>query len=264
MKTAKIGHTANLAEGLTNLEKLPSSSIELGSFSDRLKILAGEKAARTFAIELGISPSTFHQYFKGQSEPTRPVLSAIADKTGVNLQWLIDGAGPMRKGEILPATVDPVSFSITNLEGRQVQFSPTPDLRHIPVLSIEAACGEGSFIPTEAIKAVFSATDAWFRRELGANPENLCLIQARGDSMTTTIMPEEMVFIDRSCVVEPCDGIWVFRNEEALFIKRLQFMPGRKIKVKSDNPVYETYELQPDSTFSLLGQVIAALPLRRL
>jgi hypothetical protein len=87
----------NLAATKNKALKLPSSENKLGSFSERLQQLAGDKPARTFAIELGISPSTFHQYFKGQSEPTRPVLSAIADKTNVSLQWLINGTGPMRK-----------------------------------------------------------------------------------------------------------------------------------------------------------------------
>lgn len=137
-------------------------------------------------------------------------------------------------------------------------------MRHIPVLTLEAACGNGTMISAESIKAVFSATEAWFRRELGANPENLVLVQARGDSMVNTIMPEEMVFVDRSCVVEPCDGIWVFRNEEALFIKRLQFFPGRKVEVTSDNPRYKPYTMSISESFALLGQVIAALPLRRL
>ncbi len=239
--------------------KLPTLTKKVGSFAERLKLLVGEQSARSFAAELNISTSGFYQYLTGKSDPTRAVLSLIAGKTGVNLQWLVDGTGPMFLDELPPQF-----FTITNLEGHQVEFQPSPELRHLPVLTVEAACGEGTDIPSEDIKAVFSATDAWFRRELGANPENLVLIRARGDSMANTIMPEEMVFVDRSRIVEPCDGIWVFRNEDALFIKRLQFMPGRKIKVKSDNPAYDAFELQPDSTFSLLGQVIAALPLRRL
>ncbi|OGK06579.1 MAG: hypothetical protein A2W80_13750 [Candidatus Riflebacteria bacterium GWC2_50_8] len=236
---------------------------EVGTFSERLRCLIGEQSARSFAAELNISSSGLHQYLTGKSDPTRVVLSLIANKTGAHLQWLVDGTGPMLQSDYLADLAEPPLVTITNLEGRQVKFQPSPDLRHIPVLTVEAACGKGSFILPEDVRAVFSATDAWFRRELGANPENLVLIQARGDSMVSTIMPEEMVFVDRSCVVEPCDGIWVFRNEDALFIKRLQFMPGRKIKIKSDNPAYDTYEIQPGSTFSLLGQVIAALPLRR-
>lgn len=256
--------TANLDADVLLEKKRPSCDTELGRFAERLRQLLGKKSARSFALEAGLSVQSFHKYISGISEPTRPVINSIAETADVSLEWLATGRGPMRKGESLPAPIEPIAFTITNLEGRQVKFCPSPDLRHIPVLSIEAACGEGTFIPSEAIKAVFSATEAWFRRELGANPENLVLIQARGDSMATTIMPEEMVFIDRSCVVEPCDGIWVFRNEEALFIKRLQFFPGRKVEVTSDNPRYKPYTMSISESFALLGQVIAALPLRRL
>ena len=263
-KTGVKANSINL-ESKNNFQVgFPSSGNELGNFAERLRSILGKQSARAFALQAGLSTTAFHHYLKGNSEPTRPVMIAIAKTAGVNIEWLVTGTGPMRKGETLPAMIEPAAFTITNLEGRQVEFRPSPDLRHIPVLSVEAACGEGTFIPTEAIKAVFSATDAWFRRELGANPENLCLIQARGDSMTTTIMPEEMVFIDRSCVVEPCDGIWVFRNEEALFIKRLQFFPGREVEVTSDNPRYKPYTMSISESFALLGQVIAALPLRRL
>lgn len=250
-----------------------SSTNEVETFGDRLYKILGREPAKTFALRASLTPAAFHKYLKCQSEPTRPVMNAIAETAGVNIEWLATGRGPMRKGDMLPTGAGAVGmltktesqpFTITNLEGRQVEFRPSPDLRHIPVLTVEAACGEGTVIPSESIKAVFSATDAWFRRELGANPENLVLIQARGDSMANTIMPEEMVFVDRSCVVEPCDGIWVFRNEEALFIKRLQFFPGRKVEVTSDNPRYKPYTMPITESFALLGQVIAALPLRRL
>ncbi len=233
-------------------------------FASRFQLAINSESAYSFAKKCGLSDSLVRRYLAGNGLPGTDHLINICEQAGVNIEWLATGAGPMRKGETLPAMNEPAAFTITNLEGRQVEFRPSPDLRHIPVLSVEAACGAGTFIPSEAIKAVFSATDAWFRRELGANPENLCLIQARGDSMTTTIMPEEMVFIDRSCVVEPCDGIWVFRHEEALFIKRLQFFPGHKVEVTSDNPRYKPYTMPITESFALLGQVIAALPLRRL
>lgn len=264
MKTAVQAKNTNLAVDVNENKKLPSSRNEHGSFSDRLKILAGDKAARTLALELGISPSTFHQYFKGQSEPTRPVLSVIADKTGVSLQWLVDGTGPMRREDALTVPAEQPPFIIKNLEGRQVEFRPSPNLCHMPILDLRASCGPGAIIGTEIVQAVFSATASWIRRELGANPEDLSLIFADGDSMADTIKPEEIVIVDRSKIKRPSDGIWVFLYDEGIFIKRLQFLPGKQIKVKSDNPHYEPYSLTPDDSFRLLGRVIAALPLRRL
>jgi len=264
LKRASDQDVSNLETGTDCQEKLPSSENQLGNFSGRLCSILGKQSARAFALRAGISTTAFHHYLKGNSEPTRPVMIAIAQTAGVNIEWLTTGAGPMKKGETLPAPIEPAVFTITNLEGRQVEFRPSPSLCHLPILDLRASCGSGSMIDSEAVHAVFSATASWVRRELGANPEDLSLVFADGDSMADTIKSEEIVIVDRSKTRRPGDGIWVFLYDEGLFIKRLQFMPGKQIKVKSDNPRYEPYTLTPDDSFHLLGRVIAALPLRRL
>lgn len=266
MKNTIKDKSQNLAVENNFPKKLPSSDLQLGSFSERLQLIAGGRKPRPFALELGIPPSTFHQYFNGQSEPTRPVLSVIADKTGVNMQWLVDGNGPMMKDDVassqrLAASHTP-QFTVTDFQGRQLDFKPDPNLIHIPVLSLEAACGMGTFADESYITAMFSATREWLALTLRRNPDNLYLIHARGDSMADTIKPDDMVFVDPSEAKQPSDGIWVFALEESLFIKRLQFLPGRKIKVTSDNPRYEPYLLSPDHSFRLLARYIATLNIK--
>jgi phage repressor protein C with HTH and peptisase S24 domain len=256
--------SANLDAEEGKNSKRPSSKTKPGRFSERLHQLLGKRSARSFALEAGLSVQSFHKYTSGTSEPTRPVILAIAKTAGVNVEWLINGTGPMRKEDNLPAAVESAPFTITNLEGRQVEYKPSPNLCHLPILDLRASCGVGSFINSEAVQAVFSATASWIRRELGANPEDLSLVFADGDSMADTIKPEEIVIVDRSKAKRPGDGIWVFLYDEGLFIKRLQFMPGKQVEVTSDNPRYKAYSLTPDDSFRLLGRVIAALPLRRL
>lgn len=248
----------------TASSKVPSLEDKDGTFADRLRILVGNKSARAFAAEMNISSSGFHQYLKGKSEPSRPTLSVIADKMNVSLEWLINGTGPMRLPDSTLQLADPQpqTFKITNLEGRQVDFTPSPDLCHMPILDIHISCGNGNAIPIDAVKAVFSATREWIRKELHANPEDLALVFADGDSMADTIQSEEVVIVDRSRA--KTDGIWAFQYDEAIYIKRLQFFPGKRIEVTSDNPRYKTYTLTPDDTFRLLGRVIAALPFRTL
>lgn len=242
-------------------------------FGERLKTAMGDDSPYALAKKSQISNSLIRRYVAGDGLPGTEHLVTLAEITGASIEWLATGNGPMRKDDFLPieACADgllakdaPQPFSITNLEGRQVEYKPAPGLSHIPILTIEAACGLGTIIEGEEISAVFSATESWFKRELGTSSKNLTIIKARGDSMISTIMPEEMVFVDRSTANEPGDGLWVYRFEDAVFLKRLQLLPGRKIKVMSDNQVYTPYELQPDETFRLLGRVIAALPLRRL
>ena len=269
MEKANNNNLKNLAVKQKNCQELPSINSELGSFSERLQLIIGDKKARSFAIELGIPPSTFHQYLKGQSEPTRPVLSVIADKTRVNMQWLVDGNGPMMKEEAsLPVSSQETSlanskpYTITNLEGNEITFTPSPNLINIPVLTMEAACGTGTFSDDSHITAMFSATREWLVRHLNRNPDHLCLIQAKGDSMTDTIKPNDMVFVDPEDAKSPTDGIWVFSIENQIFLKRLQFLPRQKLKVISDNPAYETYFLDLDETFRLLARYIATLTIK--
>lgn len=255
-------------------------------FHARLKKIIGEESTNSFAKKCELSESLLRKYLSGESLPGIKALAAISKVSGVSYDWLVDGTGPMMKGEgsvslapvseSLPALLDSPPFTITNLEGRQVEYKPNPELCHIPVLSVTAACGKGSMVESEHVQAVFSALPSWFKRELKANPEDLNIIIAEGDSMTETIMPEEMVIVDRSRIYRRADGIWVFSYEDSVFLKRLQFLPGGKIVVKSDNPAYDTYTIAlsgsqddsscdpPDGSFRLLGRVIAALPLRKL
>jgi phage repressor protein C with HTH and peptisase S24 domain len=202
----------------------------------------------------------------GEGLPGTEHLINIAEKAGVNIEWLATGNGPMKKDDVAIKELVLVeqAFRIINLEGREMKFVPDPGLCHLPVLSIEAACGNGIEVEQEIATAIFSATRDWFRKELGRTPENLCLIRARGDSMADTIMPEELVFVDRTFNHDPIDGIWVFRHQGSLYIKRLQFMPDKKIQVKSDNPSYDKYIIEAPTEFKILGQVIAALPFRKL
>lgn len=52
------------------------------------------------------------------------------------------------------------------------------------------------------------------------------------------------------------DGIYAIRIENALFVKRLQYMPG-KLLVKSDNQIYQPFEvdLKTDSV-NIIGAVV--------
>lgn len=249
--------------------EVPTLENEVGTFPDRLQKIVVNGSIRAFALSAGLTPQAFHKYLKGQSEPTRPVLNAIARVANINLEWLATGTGPMMKSDAtknvtFSKPVSPQSFHITNIEGRQVGFKPSSTLCHLPILDLRASCGSGAFIDGETVQAVFSATAGWIRRELGANPGDLSLVFADGDSMSDTIKPEEIVIVDRSKVVRPGDGIWVFAHNDGLFIKRLQFMPNKQVEVTSDNPRYKAYSLTPDDSFRLLGRVIAALPLRKL
>jgi phage repressor protein C with HTH and peptisase S24 domain len=55
--------------------------------------------------------------------------------------------------------------------------------------------------------------------------------------------------------------------EGDILVKRLQRVPGGKIKVSSDNPAYEPFYIALEDggvDFALLGRVVVAVDLKRL
>lgn len=76
--------------------KRPSSATEVGRFPDRLREIIGDQSIRAFAQAAQLSPSVLQQYLKGESEPTRPVLNAIASMANVSVEWLATGNGPKK------------------------------------------------------------------------------------------------------------------------------------------------------------------------
>lgn len=75
-------------------------------------------------------------------------------------------------------------------------------------------------------------------------------------SISMPIYNGSQIIVDTSIKEYINDGIYAIRIENALFVKRLQYMPG-KLLVKSDNPIYQPFEvdLKTDSV-DIIGAVV--------
>ncbi len=76
-------------------------------FADRLKkiIQITGYSMRRFAKEIGVSPSTLHEYIKGRIPPA-DLFVRICERFNVSEAWLLTGEGPMLKGQEGPKVVD--------------------------------------------------------------------------------------------------------------------------------------------------------------
>ncbi|MDC9596489.1 XRE family transcriptional regulator [Xenorhabdus anantnagensis] len=77
------------------------------------------------------------------------------------------------------------------------------------------------------------------------SPNSVNLVNMQGDSMSGTIEPGDLVFIDISVKHFDGDGMYLFDFNGNLFIKRLQKVKF-ELKVISDNKAYETWSLSSD------------------
>src|ERR1700761_7774800 len=71
------------------------SGADKSAFVERLKtILQHWPSADRLSREMGVSPSAFRKWLKGEAEPSRERLVALARATRVGVAWLAEGEGP--------------------------------------------------------------------------------------------------------------------------------------------------------------------------
>ena len=184
----------------------------------------------------GIPVSTLKKYEAGLRAPGSRALQALSG-TGVDLNWLLTGEGAPFPGE--------------RADGRYAL---------IPRYDVAASAGGGAVVADEGIVEHLAFDRAWLRRELGADPRDLYLIEVQGESMEPTLRPLAMIHQDQVTRPQvPADGIYVLRLDDTLLVKRLQRLPGRRLRVSSDNPAYEPFELtldDPGEAPVVIGRVV--------
>src|SRR5258705_9219337 len=68
---------------------------EKSAFVDRFRtILTHWPSADGLARAMGVSPSAFRKWLKGEAEPSRERLVALAHAASVGVAWLAEGEGP--------------------------------------------------------------------------------------------------------------------------------------------------------------------------
>ncbi|ELI0636736.1 S24 family peptidase [Vibrio harveyi] len=123
---------------------------------------------------------------------------------------------------------------------------------------VEVSAGHGALVEKEEESSAMVFSERFIRQELGFNPNNIFLMPVRGDSMAPTLKNQSIVMVNRMDGFST-DGIYVFRYDNRLMVKRLQFLPNG-IKVVSDNSSYEAWELGKKdiegTDFEIIGEVV--------
>lgn len=127
----------------------------------------------------------------------------------------------------------------------------------VPRLALGASAGAGSLQEDEPVIGTFSFDRRWVRA-LGARPDMLSIIRVDGESMQPTLNDGDDIMVDRSDgAARLRDGIYVLRMDGVLMVKRVALAPGHgRFSVRSDNPLYPTWENIDPGLVSIIGRVI--------
>jgi len=215
------------------------------------------------ASKFGIPASTYRKYESGPSEPGSDALAGIA-RLGISINWVLTGEGSMLLDELKPL-VDDHNKSASGIHMALGVSEPTTELAQaphgfvlVPRYDVAASMGNGSVIHSEQIVDHLAFREEWVRTELGANPKNLLLISAIGDSMEPTLRAGDLLLIDCNGVGVKQDAIYAFATNGELRVKRMQLKLDGSVVVKSDNQQYEPETLSADNAVLLhiIGRVV--------
>ncbi|MCU8443419.1 S24 family peptidase [Vibrio vulnificus] len=127
----------------------------------------------------------------------------------------------------------------------------------IPGYRVQVSAGHGSIAPeTERPVRYLAFRRKWLNHR-GFNEKDLAIVWANGDSMEPTIHNNDtlVVHMGRN---KPQDGhIYIFRNEDQLFVKRYQNILGAW-RLISDNKIYDKVDIKKEDQhqFEVVGQVV--------
>ncbi|WP_313506764.1 helix-turn-helix transcriptional regulator [Kosakonia sacchari] len=219
------------------------------TFSERLTaaMTAAGLSQAQLAELVGVSQPAVQKMASGKTNGSRKMVE-LSHALGVRPEWLSTGSGPMRH------------------DGQQSAEPPVHrgDIYRLEVLNLSVSAGPG-VVNSEFIEVLrsmeYAPEDARMMFE-GRKADQIRIINVRGDSMSGTIEPGDLLFVDISVKNFDGDGIYAFLYDDTAHVKRLQKMKD-KLLVISDNKIYAPWEpIEKDEMNRVLifGKVIGSMP----
>jgi len=220
-------------------------------FADRLKLLIGDEKPFPWASNIGLTPGVFNRMWNEGIPPKAQHLLLISKKTGVSLDWLLSGVGPMYikdKGE--ETTKDRGFVYIPK------HAAPDPEeFDYVPMAEVQLSAGNGAFVLSEDMQEHYAFRKDWLSRTV-SSARNAVLVHVTGNSMAPTIIENDVVMLDTARRHVYDGKIYALRMDNTVMVKRLALRPADRILVISDNKEeYEPYEADRKD-IHVLGQIV--------
>lgn len=214
---------------------------------NRLKIIRddlGGISQAKLASKAGIPVYKIAYAETNAAKISREIAEILSEKFNYNLTWILTGEGPMKKDEASAFTVIP----------EQPDF-PAEDFVFIRQVNGRISAG-GGLAPDNSADIQCAFRKDWIKRK-GGKPNSMSLIKVSGDSMEPTLLAGDLVLVDHSrTTIAPQGGIYAISINHEVMIKRIQLLiPQNKLRILSDNPLYEPIEADPEQV-RINGKII--------
>lgn len=175
---------------------------------------------------------------------------------------ILEGRDAYLRQSIDPAVVAEIQryFGVARTPGLAEDSSPFFDVKSpgsgfslVPRYDVRASAGHGNWATEENLVDHMAFRADFIRRTLHADPRNLVLITAIGDSMEPTIRAGDLLLVDRGVDRIIDDAIYVLVRDGEVVVKRVQQFFGGAVVVKSDHTsAYAEQTFSPDQAEQLV------------
>ena len=194
-------------------------------------------------------------------EPYEELAERIADNLGY-AQSALSGSSPLYGGGVDNEEEEEAKARRQSADNSTSDESSQEVGAQMEVMEYDVAlgAGDGGVAVREEPIAQYKLNYVPLPNLKGRRPRDAFLTRVIGQSMEPDFMSGEKV------VVEPypegstqiqADAIYAFRINGLIQIKQIQFVPPRRLLVKSRNPEYDPYEIELDNgtDFEIIGRV---------
>ena len=213
---------------------ISTQGADRAAFTARLQlILQHWPSADRLARAMSVSPSAFRKWLRGEAEPSRERLVALADAAKVSIAWLAKGEGP---APTIARAPQAGSGARTAEPGRGIDPNRFVLL---PKQAESAAAGSGSPPPPRPETEYIAFRHDWVRTVLGIEPDDLILETAVGESMRPTIQDGDLLLVDTTDRTFSSFGVYVLEIGGERLVKRVQRKLDGTLVLISDNETYQ-------------------------
>ncbi|MEW5757277.1 MAG: helix-turn-helix domain-containing protein [Pseudomonadota bacterium] len=217
------------------------------SFPQRIAFAAKIAGNATeLARKTGISRRAIGTYLSGSSDPTLQRLLAIADATGIALEWLATGAGPI------------FTQHKTVAEPCNRPSGETPDYVIVPQKEMNLdviGCNDGKGPIKDACDLAFHP--AWLTLITQSKTEDLIVFSLKA-SYPLPFGLSELVLVDKHIgPVHELNGVYIIESRGMICLRRITSMVDDRVELVGVDPAYPTIRNNRDlNGFKILGKVV--------
>lgn len=228
-----------------------------GIVGQELKNARGIRSQEEIAEKFGLTLEEYRRLEQGLDKPDKDFvakwMTTFPDKAKPEIMAKLDFAMGINK------LAEEMYVEINQFQGDKIKPNSIKDYIYIPIFDPKTSPELGDWNDRKLAEIFIAFDRQWLQYELNANIEKLFFVRITGESMETTFHTGDLIMIDQSINEAHEDGIYALMLNDQLAIKRLQRLPGRKIRVSSDNQAYKEFIMDDefsDTDHYLVGKVI--------